>query len=141
MLKVCCALIINRGKILITQLDEDSDHPFRWEFPGGKIFENEFPETCVKREVKEELEIEIKILSNMEPIIYDYGFRKIQLIPFICSIISGKIKLNNHCDYKWVELNHLSEYKLAEADRKLIENQRNVEILKKYFREKMNNTR
>lgn len=127
--------------MLIAQLGADSDHSFRWEFPGGKMLDNELPETCIKREIKEELEIEIKILSKLEPVVYDYGFREVKLIPFICSMVSGKIKLNDHCDFIWVELNKIPEYKLAEADRKLIEHQWNAEILKKYFREKMDNTR
>ena len=141
MLKVSCALIINRGKILVAQLGADSAHPFQWEFPGGKIKDNESPESCVKREIKEELEVLVKILTSLESVIYDYGFREVMLIPFVCSIVSGKIALNEHVGISWADLSQLSRFNLAEADRKLIEQERNTQILKKYLGEKMDNTR
>ena len=94
MLKVTCALIIRDNKLLITQNNFKSDHPFQWEFPGGKIKTGETLENCIKREIMEELEIEIEILSTMKAVIYDYGFKKIKLYPFLCSIKNGKIKLS-----------------------------------------------
>lgn len=137
MLKVACALIIEERKILLTQNGRHSDHPFQWEFPGGKIMLNESPADCVKREILEELELEIEPVEIIFPVKYDYGFKKIELIPIICMLISGNIRLNDHHDFRWIELKHLDEFDLSGADRKLIQNLKNLKILKKYIGEQM----
>ena len=80
MLKVTCAIIIHRNKILVAQRNANSEHPLKWEFPGGKIDTNEKPDTSISREIKEELQIEIEIFEKMTSVNYDYGFKKIQLI-------------------------------------------------------------
>jgi len=133
MLKVTCSIILRQNKIFVTQCNSCSDHPLKWEFPGGKIKENESVENCITREISEELEIEIEILEPMITVQYDYGFRLIELIPFLCILKSGQIKLNVHNDFKWVTLKNLKEIDFAEADRKLIQLNENQKILKKYL--------
>lgn len=101
MLRVTCAVIIHHGKILVAQRGVNSDHPFQWEFPGGKLKRGETPENCIVREITEELEIKIDILEKMYPVKWDYGFKKIELIPFLCSIKSGQINLTEHHHFLW----------------------------------------
>ncbi len=133
MLKVTCALIVRQNKILITQLSSGTDHPYQWEFPGGKLNYDEKVEDCITREISEELEIEIGIKESMVAVKHDYGFKQIELIPFLCYVKSGHIKLIVHNDYKWVTLEKLNEIDFAEADRKLIQQNENQKILKKYL--------
>ena len=83
----------------------------------------------------EELAIDIEILCSMKPVIYDYGFKQIELIPFLCSIKSGLIKRIEHNDYMWVDLKELKNIDFSEADRKLLEQKQNWVTLKKYFGE------
>lgn len=134
MLKVTCALIIQNKKLLITQNNANSDHPFQWEFSGGKIKPGETKEESVKREVYEELGVEIMILTKMNSIEFDYKIKHIELIPFICVIKSGKIKLNEHLAFRWTVLNDLKQIDFSGADRKLINQKDNFEVLKKYIR-------
>ncbi len=140
MLKVACAIIISNGKILVTQHGADSDHPFQWEFPGGKLKPGETFEDCIFREINEELEIEISILKRMHSVQWDYGFKKIELVPFICSIKSGEIKLTEHQHFLWKNLESILELDFSEADHELINLPANQLILKEYFRENMNNS-
>ncbi len=133
MLKVTCAIIVRQNKILVTQLSSVAAHPYKWEFPGGKLNHNEKVEDCITREIKEELEIEIGIKESMIAVIHDYGFKHIELIPFLCNVKSGRIKLNVHNNYKWVTLENLNEIDFAEADRKLIQLNENQKILEKYL--------
>ena len=140
MLKVTCAIIIQNGKMLITQRGADSDHPLQWEFPGGKVTENESEEDCIIREIREELNIELVILLRMTPVEYDYGFKLIQLIPFLCEIESDEIRLNEHHDFKWVTEEQIRHIDLSEADRVLIKRNENRDVLKKYLGENMHNT-
>ena len=135
MLKVTCALIIDNQKLLITQNGSKSDHPFQWEFPGGKIKPGEDADHCILREINEELNIEISVVRRLEPVVFDYGFKKIELIPFICRIQSGTIQLHEHVNFKWIGFKDIRETDFSGADRELIQEKYNVEILKKYVRE------
>lgn len=140
MLKVTCAIIVKQNEILVTQRGGNTDHPFQWEFPGGKINQNETAADCIAREINEELGIEIRILDLIIPVQHDYGFRKIELIPFICEIQSGSIKLTEHIDFKWISIENLEQIDLSDADRKLIQKDGNRLILKKYLGENKNDS-
>ena len=137
MIRVTCAIIIEEGKIFIAQNGNDSDHPFKWEFPGGKIAHGEDAEQCIIREIKEELGIDIKCRAKLKSVTHHYGFREIELIPFICEQLNGQINLHEHNDYRWVEFEQFSNIDLLEADIKLIGEKSNSEFLEKYIREQM----
>ncbi len=141
MLKVTCAIILRQNKILVAQRSANTDHPLKWEYPGGKINKDETAEECIIREIREEIEVEIEIQEKMAEVFQDYGFKQIELIPFLCTIKSGKITLNEHNDFNWFKLSHLKNIDLAEADRKILINPKNKMTLEKYLGENMNDTR
>src|SRR5665811_2169866 len=88
MLIVTCAVIRNEAdEILVVQRGEATDHPFKWEFPGGKLIPGETEEECIIREVEEELSMEIVICTKLSEVEYDYGHKKIRLIPFVCDTL------------------------------------------------------
>ncbi len=62
MLQVTCAIIEKNGKILCAQRSEKMNLPLKWEFPGGKIEENESLEACLKREIRELKQVFMKNL-------------------------------------------------------------------------------
>lgn len=134
MIKVTCALLIKNGKILITRNGESSDHAFQWEFPGGKTKTLETDRECIVREIKEELELKINVIEALVPVEHDYGIKKIKLIPFICTIKSGNLKLNNHIEEKWITINELNRMNFSEADKLLIKIKLNRQALEKYLR-------
>ena len=140
MLNVTCALIVRGKEILLTQKDGNSSHPFQWEFPGGKKWKGETAEDCIIREIKEELELEIVILRKLNPVVHDYGFRKIELLPFLCTIRSGTIVLNEHVAFRWVRWNEVRQFELSAADKKLLSEKGNLRELEKHFGEKMDDT-
>lgn len=120
---MCCAIIKNdNGEILITQRSESMSMPLKWEFPGGKIEKNETAQECIIREVKEELSIEIKILSILDSVRYEYPEFTIKLIPFTCKIRFGEIKLTQHSNYLWLAPKELLDLDLAEADLPILNN-------------------
>ena len=139
MIKVTCAIIVQNGKLLITQRGSDTEHPFLWEFPGGKIHPGESAETCIRREIMEEIAVEIAVVKPLVPVAYDYGFKRIQLIPFLCKIKEGHVMLNEHADFKWIEWKDLGGISFSEADRKLLGEERNSLFLRKYLGEKVDN--
>ena len=116
MINVTCAIIFFDNQILVTQRSEKMKLPLKWEFPGGKLEENESEIDCIKREIKEELNIEIEVLKSLSNSIYDYGTFKINLIPFISKYVSGEIILSEHKDYKLLDKSELLNLDWAEAD-------------------------
>jgi 8-oxo-dGTP diphosphatase len=117
MIAVTCAIIRNdENEILVVQRGEETDHPFKWEFPGGKLAQEETEEECIIREIDEELSMEIVIYAKLEAVNHDYGHKKIRLIPFICDTLDDIPFLSEHIAYKWVEEKDLMAIDFSEAD-------------------------
>ena len=134
MIQVTCALIILEDKILITQNGENSDHAYQWEFPGGKIKKDESPQECIIREIWEELELKIELKKTLKSVEHVYPKKQILLIPFICEIESGTIKLNHHIAFEWIKLSDLEDVDFSEADKRMLEIAENRSQLEKYTR-------
>lgn len=117
MIAVTCAIIRNEeNEVLVVQRGEKTDHPFKWEFPGGKLDENETVEECIIREIKEELSIDIVICSRLPETIYDYGSKAVKLIPFVCDTLDDLPFLTEHIAYKWVKPASLKKTDFLGAD-------------------------
>jgi 8-oxo-dGTP diphosphatase len=117
MLLVACAIILNnQNKVLACQRSANMHLALKWEFPGGKIEENETAEDCLIREIKEELNIEIQILEQKSVNDHHYPDKSIRLIPFICRHLSGEISLKEHKDFKWLDKSNLLDLDWAAAD-------------------------
>lgn len=127
-INVTCAIILKDKKILVTQRSEEMKLPLKWEFPGGKLEINESEIDCIKREIKEELNIEIEIFKRLANNTHDYSNFKINLIPFMAKYISGEIKLAEHKDYKLLEKSELLNLDWAEADLPIVEEFLKLEI-------------
>lgn len=117
MIRVTCAIIRNEeNEVLIVQRGEATDHPYKWEFPGGKVNAGESEEDCIFREIEEELSMEIVICGKLPVVEYDYGHKQIRLIPFICDTLDKIPVLSEHIDYKWIMVNDLLAVDFSEAD-------------------------
>ncbi len=137
MVKVVCAIIIDGNKILVAQHGNHPHHPYKWEFPGGKVEKGESPEGSLQREIKEELNIEISIQAKLNPVVFNYGVKIIELIPFVCYPQKGDIQLNEHIDFAWVTMERLFNLDLTEADKELVQMKKNKETLFDYARKKL----
>ena len=117
MINVTCAIIRNEEeKVLVVQRGLLTDHPLKWEFPGGKIDPGESETECIIREIDEELSMDIVIVGRLADVIHDYGIKKIKLIPFICDTLDEKPLLTEHVDYKWLSTENLRNTDFSEAD-------------------------
>ncbi|GAB3012585.1 hypothetical protein GCM10027051_14520 [Niabella terrae] len=90
--------------------------PLKWEFPGGKIEAGESKEECLIREIKEELGVQIRIISALPVVHHKYPESEIRLYPFICAIETGSLHAREHIQFKWVEGKALLNFDLAAAD-------------------------
>ena len=118
---VACAIIELGGKVLCTQRSESMSLPLKWEFPGGKINDGESPQECLKRELAEELGIEVTIGAPLTVSTHHYPAFSVTLYPFICSIALGEIVLHEHAAMAWVLPEELQGLDWADADWPVIE--------------------
>jgi len=115
-IRVTCGIIIKDGKVLAARRSQKMKLPLKWEFPGGKIQEGETEEECLKREIKEELNIEITIEYNLPPVRHDYPDVQIELIPFVAHYASGTLHLHEHKQADWFTKTELLALDWAPAD-------------------------
>ncbi|MBN2103740.1 A/G-specific adenine glycosylase [bacterium] len=93
-----------------------------WEFPGGKVKPGETLETCLKREILEELNLRIHIKSHLVSVGHAYTHFKITLHVFECQCQAGRIRMNPDAatDFQWITASLLDQYAFPGADRKVI---------------------
>jgi 8-oxo-dGTP diphosphatase len=113
---VTAALIIEQGKILVTQRKKDSSHGLLWEFPGGKVKEGEEPRDALRRELKEELDVEVEVGMIFDAIFYSYPEYPILLLVYRCRIEKGSLKPIGCHDLRWVNLRELEKLAMPPAD-------------------------
>jgi 8-oxo-dGTP diphosphatase len=116
---VVCAIILKEGKILATRRGKGQIRQGKWEFPGGKVRQNEAPQDAILREIKEELNITIRLIKRGPSIKYHYPEIKIRLIPFISVWESGSIKMKDHDRFEWFDVSGFTMYNWSEADKQL----------------------
>jgi 8-oxo-dGTP diphosphatase len=118
--EVVCALIVADGKLLVTQHGENSGHPWKWEFPGGKIQPGESHEEALTREIMEELDIGITVIAPLEPVLHTYPGREILLYPYLCRWEEGQLLLKEHHDGRWIDPEETADLDMLEADFKML---------------------
>lgn len=117
MINVVAGVITNEEeKRLIAQRNLKKAQGGLWEFPGGKIEPNETRENAIIREIKEELDIDIKVDKYLDERTFNYPEKDINLIALECKKVNEEIKLLEHEDYKWVSKNELDNFQFAFVD-------------------------
>ncbi|MGG2483895.1 8-oxo-dGTP diphosphatase MutT [Brevibacillus borstelensis] len=122
MIEVAAAIIGNeQGQILIAKRKKGKSQEGMWEFPGGKIEEGESVEACLKRELLEEMKIEIDPYEPFAVNDHRYGSTHIRLIAYKALYTGGEIVLTDHDEFRWVHPSELHEYPFAPADLKFVQ--------------------
>ncbi len=111
----------NQGNILIDRRKQEGLLGGLWEFPGGKIEPDETVEECVKREIKEELDIEIEVGDRLVTIEHAYTHFKVTLNVFNCKHLSGDPQPLESDEVKWVTLEEIDQYPFPKANSQIIE--------------------
>ena len=133
-LVVTAALIEKDGRILIARRKQGWRFAGKWEFPGGKIEPDETPEECLRRELREELDIEAKIGEFFCSSTYQYSHATVQLLVYRAYHVAGEYTLHDHQEIRWVLPNELVQYDFPEADQLVIEKLINEKSLSGFSR-------
>jgi mutator protein MutT len=117
---VAIAIVSCEDRILICRRRQDGHLGGFWEFPGGKVEPGETPQQCAQREIREEVDLEIDVLSAMPVIEHEYPERNVRLHPFLCAYKSGHAKPLGCDEALWVAPANLMSYQFPQANNELI---------------------
>ena len=120
-LRVVCAVILHRGRMLAARRLPGGFHLPLFEFPGGKIISGETPFEAIRREILEELGLDIRPLAQGPSVRHDYPERCVELIPVLCDRPRGILRLTAHSEIRWIRPDRWESLKWLEADRELIQ--------------------
>ena len=128
---VVAAYIEVNNKFLIAQR-ADGKYRGLWEFPGGKIESGESDYTAIEREIKEELNLDVKAWSLIASTRYSQGSDSIFLKLYDCNYLGGDLTLKAHTDYKFITKNDINNYEWCPADYALLTYIRECENTNKF---------
>jgi 8-oxo-dGTP diphosphatase len=113
---VVAGLMIEEGCVLVSQRKEDSPHGGLWEFPGGKVMEGEEPREALRRELKEELDVEVEVGRIFDAVFEPHPEGPLLLLAFRCGKVRGHLKPLECADLRWVPLRDLEKLVMPPAD-------------------------
>ena len=118
---VAAGVIEKDGFILIGKRKQGKKFAGNWEFPGGTLEKGETPEQCLRRELKEELAVEIEVGDLICSSEYSYTPEwTIRLLAYRTKLISGILNLKDHEEVRWVSLGDLINYDFPEASKSIV---------------------
>ena len=117
-IEVVAGIIDHDGKILCMQRAAGKfDYvSYKWEFPGGKIEEGETKQQALKRELTEEMEMNVDVLDHIIDVYYEYPDFTMNMYCYHCKAHSNSFVMNVHNDFKWLPVSELKTLDWAPAD-------------------------
>lgn len=118
---VAAGLVFRDGLLLITQRRRGDHLAGLWEFPGGKREPDESFEQCLRRELREELDVGVEVLDLIEAIAHDYAEKSVNLRFYRCRLLDSEPRAIGCADLRWVRREDLFDYTFPAADERLLE--------------------
>ncbi len=120
--EVVAAIIFFKNKVLVTQrmFNQKIEFSYKFEFPGGKVENGENKIIALKRELREELNLELKNVKHFDTYKHKYPENEIMLHFYLSNVKNFKPSLRVHKSYKLVRIRELSELDWLEADYRII---------------------
>ena len=117
---VTAAVVERDGRLLVTRRLEGTHLAGRWEFPGGKCEEGESPESCLARELREELGVGATVGAEVHRTLHEYDDRALDLRFFNCDL-EGEPRPLLGQEIRWVDRHDLRALEFPPADSELVE--------------------
>ena len=119
--EVAAGLVFRGGKLLITQRRPQDPLGGLWEFPGGKRDPNESFEECLRRELKEELGIEVEVGEVFDSVVHHYPEKSVRLTFYRCLWRQHEPRALECHAFAWITAAQLAEYAFPPADEILLQ--------------------
>ena len=113
---VTAAVLEKDGRVLIARRKRGDRLADKWEFPGGKLEEGETPEACLRRELQEELGIDVVVGGFVGRSCHRYPHGEIELLAYRVIHLSGDFQLHDHEEIRWVPPADLASHDFSAAD-------------------------
>lgn len=120
MMEVAAALIWQENRFLICRRPENKARAMLWEFVGGKLEAGESGEEALRREIKEELDIDISVGDIFAEVIHEYPDITVHLTLYNAEIINGAPRMLEHSAMAWITPGEAEDYEFCPADDEII---------------------
>lgn len=118
--EIAAAVIEDRGRFLIARRPDHVVLGGYWEFPGGKRRLGESLTECLRREVREELGVEIDVAEPIDRVVYPYLHGTIDITFFQCSLPLGTPRPYECSEVRWVGRAELADYRFPPANEPVV---------------------
>jgi len=115
-IRVVAATIERDGRFLITQRRPEAVLPLLWEFPGGRVEEDEDDADALEREFRERLGAEISVGEEVSTMVHDYAGYSVTLVILEATLTSDDLKPVRVNDFRWVRSDEFDNYQFPPAD-------------------------
>lgn len=113
--------VIRRGdKLLILQRPQDGLLGGLWEFPNGKMNDQETVEAACQRNIFEKTSLQVKPVSYLTTVKHAFTHFRITVKVYLCDYLEGDIQLNGPTDYRWITLSEIVDFPFPKVDNKFI---------------------
>ena len=124
-IEVVAGIVCRENKILATQRGY-GEFKDGWEFPGGKLEAGETRVGALKRELREELDMEVVVGDLLETVEYDYPQFHLTMHCYLCQLVKEEFVLKEHEAARWLEKNQLDEVAWLPADEGIVEKLKSI---------------
>ena len=120
MLIVVAGVALREGRVMVCRRRPEVSNGGKWEFPGGKIEPGESPEAALARELKEELDIGVRVGRIADAVFCRYPGRDVLVLFYMCQITSGEPRTVDCDAIAWAAPEELGQYDFTGADREFV---------------------
>ncbi len=118
--RIAVGVVRRNGRVLITRRAESGMLGGLWEFPGGKIGPDESAEEACRREIREEVNLDVEVGERVARVKHAYTHLKVEIDVFECRHAGGRVRLDGPTDHRWILLEETAHYAFPKANHKFI---------------------
>jgi len=118
--RIAAGVVIKNGRMLITRRKPEGLLGGLWEFPGGKIAGRESAEAACRREIREEVNLEVEVVSRLARVRHAYTHFRIVMDVFLCRYRSGRVRRRAAVDHRWIRPGEAHRFPFPGANHKFL---------------------